>query len=48
MTASEAHKKQKEKIKIAEDEGFSVLEVWSDDLDNKQKCLDFIKNNINI
>ena len=46
-TAYEAYKKQREKIKIAENIGFSVLEIWSDDFDNKQKCLDFIKNNIN-
>lgn len=41
-----AFKKQQDKIKTAEKSGFNVLEIWSDDENKLDKCLEFIKNNI--
>ena len=46
MTSESAFNKQRSKIKIAEENGFKVLEIWSDDNNNLDKCLEFIKNNI--
>jgi len=46
MSSKEAFIKQKNKIEIAEKNGFKVLEIWSDESNNLEKCLKFIKNNI--
>lgn len=41
------YNRQQYKINLAKRKGFKVLEVWSDDIDNYEKCLNFIKNNEN-
>jgi hypothetical protein len=41
-----AFKRQELKIKTAKENGFKVFEIWSDEHDNLNKCLNFIKNNI--
>jgi len=46
ITSKEAYNKQKYKIDLANNRGFSILEIWSDDNDNINKCLEFIKNKI--
>ena len=46
ITSEIAYNKQELKIKTASERGFKVLEIWSDENDNLNKCLDFIKNNI--
>jgi hypothetical protein len=46
LTSKLAYNKQQLKIKTAENSGFVVLEIWSDDDSNFEKCLEFIKNNI--
>ena len=46
ITSETAFNKQKNKIKIAEQNGFKVLEIWSDGNNNLDKCIEFIKNNI--
>jgi very-short-patch-repair endonuclease len=46
ISAYDAYNKQSIKKKLAEDSGFSILEIWSDEDGNIDKCLDFIKNNI--
>jgi len=46
LTALELYNKQKYKIDLAKQNGFKVLEIWSDDKNNIDKCIDFIKNNI--
>lgn len=45
LSAIELYNKQQHKISLAKSKGFSVLEIWSDDSNNLEKCLDFIKNN---
>lgn len=34
------------KVELAKKFGFKVLEIWSDDANNVDKCIEFIKNNI--
>jgi hypothetical protein len=46
ISAKMAFDKQQLKIKTAQEYGFKILEIWSDESDNLNKCLDFIKNNI--
>jgi len=46
LSSVEAYNKQKKKIQTAVDRGFSVFEIWSDDDNKIEKCLEFIKNNI--
>lgn len=46
LSSKDAYNKQKRKLQTAIDNGFSVFEIWSDDNDNLNKCLNFIKNNI--
>jgi hypothetical protein len=46
LSSEDAYNKQKIKIQTAVDKGFSVFEIWSDDIDKYDKCLNFIKNNI--
>ena len=46
VTSKEAFEKQKEKLEIATQRGFSVLEIWSDDKENLNKCINFVKKNI--
>jgi very-short-patch-repair endonuclease len=41
-----AYNKQQNKIKIAVESGFKVLEIWSDEDNNLDRCVNFIKNNI--
>lgn len=47
LSAIELYNKQQYKINLAEQKGFKVLEVWSDDFNKLEKCLNFIKNNRN-
>lgn len=46
ITSIQAYNKQKNKIELAKRNGFSILEIWSDDDDNYKKALSFIKKNI--
>lgn len=46
ITSQVAYNKQKNKIKLAEENGFKVLELWSDDNNNLNRCLSFINENI--
>jgi hypothetical protein len=46
-TNKEAFYKQKNKLDIAINKGFNVLEIWSDDNNKFEKCLEFIRKNIN-
>jgi hypothetical protein len=46
LSSEDAYNKQKRKLQTAIDSGFSVFEIWSDDVDKYDKCLNFIKNNI--
>lgn len=46
LSSEDVYNKQKRKLQIAVDNGFSVFEIWSDDVDKYDKCLNFIKNNI--
>lgn len=43
---SEAFNKQNKKISLARDRGFNVLEIWSDEENKIEKCLEFIKKNL--
>jgi hypothetical protein len=47
LSAIELYNKQQYKINLAEQKGFKVLEVWSNDFNKLEKCLNFIKNNRN-
>ena len=47
LTTIEMYNKQRYKINFAESKGFKVLEIWSDDKDKFEKCIEFIKNNMN-
>jgi G:T-mismatch repair DNA endonuclease (very short patch repair protein) len=40
--AKTSFERQKRKIKLAEKNGFKVLEIWSDESNNIEKCLEFI------
>jgi hypothetical protein len=42
--AKTAFQRQKRKIELAEKNGFKVLELWSDETGNIEKCIKFIKN----
>lgn len=44
ITAKMVYDKQKYKIDLAKNNGFNVLEIWSDDEHNLKKCIEFIKN----
>ena len=46
ITPKIAFKKQQDKIETAKANGFRVLEIWSDEENKLEKCLEFIKNNI--
>ena len=46
ISSKEAFEKQKNKIILAEKNGFRVLEIWSDEPNNLERCLDFIKKNM--
>jgi len=46
LSSEDAYNRQKRKLQTAIDKGFSVFEIWSDDVDKYDKCLNFIKNNI--
>jgi hypothetical protein len=46
LSPIELYNKQKYKVELAEKNGFKVLEIWSDDVDNVSKCIEFIKNDI--
>ena len=46
LSSEDAYNKQKRKIETAIDSGFSTFEIWSDDDNKIEKCLEFIKNNI--
>ena len=48
ITSKEAFNKQQNKINLAIQKGFSVLEIWSDDdlILNYEKCLELVKNKI--
>ena len=48
ITSEEAYNKQKYKINLAENNGFSILEIWSDGEDNYNICIDFIKKTLKI
>jgi hypothetical protein len=47
LSAIELYNNQQYKISLAKSKGFKVLEIWSDDNNNLEKCLRFIKNNKN-
>jgi hypothetical protein len=47
VTYDEALKKDKSKIMLAKDQGFKVLEIWSDETNNIEKVINFIKENCN-
>jgi len=40
-------KEQFNKKKIAQESGFKVLEIWSDEVNKKEKIIEFIKENCN-
>lgn len=44
--SKKAFDRQKKKIELAKKNNFKVLEIWSDEDYNLEKCLNFIKNNI--
>ncbi len=46
MNAMDLYNKQRYKVELAESKGFKVLEIWSDDANNYEQCIEFIKNNI--
>jgi very-short-patch-repair endonuclease len=48
ITTKEAYDRQKYKLDLAKKEGFSVLEIWSDESEsqNLDKCIEFIKSKI--
>lgn len=45
-SSENAFERQKKKIEIAKSKGFSVLEIWSDETGNLERCINFIKENI--
>ena len=47
LSSEELFNKQKYKVELAERNGFKVLEIWSDEDNKVDKCIQFIKNNIN-
>lgn len=49
ITTKEAYNRQKYKVNLAKSKGFSLIEIWSDDsqTNNLNKCIEFIKSNIN-
>lgn len=46
ITPKEAYNRQKYKIDLAKINGFSILEIWSDEDSKYEKCINFIKKNI--
>ncbi len=46
ISSNESFGNQQKKIDYARYNGFSVMEIWSDDDNGFEKCLEFIKNNI--
>jgi len=50
ITTKEAYDRQKYKLDLAKKEGFSVLEIWSDEIEikNLDKCIEFIKSKIGL
>jgi hypothetical protein len=47
LSSIELYNKQKYKVDFAKSKGFKVLEIWSDDKNGFDKCIEFIKNNMN-
>lgn len=46
LSSLEIYNRQMYKVELAKKFGFKVLEIWSDDANNVDKCIEFIKNNI--